>query len=195
MTKEQAGLLIDILKSKAVHFDIGLTDDEVTQVQNKFEFTFPPDLKLLLQTALPVSNAFVNWRLGLASDAETNKIKDKLSWPLEGMLFDIKNNVFWLESWGEKPESYEEQERIAAYHYQTYPKLVPIFAHRYIPANPHENGNPIFSVYQMDIIYYGYNLPTYLANELHFALPTEFDIPKKPVRQIDFWSDWVEGNF
>jgi len=37
MTKEQAITLIDILKTKGVHFDIGLTDDEIGQMQGTYD--------------------------------------------------------------------------------------------------------------------------------------------------------------
>ncbi len=74
------------------------------------------------------------------------------------MAFDIENNGFWLEAWGPKPEVLSDQLRIAKEHYDQAPKLIPIFSHRYIPATPSEIGNPIFSVYQTDIIYYGYDL-------------------------------------
>ena len=43
------------------------------------------------------------------------------------------------------------------------PKLVPIAGHRFIPEAPHEEGNPVFSVHQTDIIYYGRDLAEYAA--------------------------------
>jgi hypothetical protein len=43
----------------------------------------------------------------------------------------------------------------------------------------------------MDIIYYGYDLPTYFANEFDFALTDDFELPEKPKREIEFWSDWT----
>jgi hypothetical protein len=45
------------------------------------------------------------------------------------------------------------------------PRLVPVFSHRYLPAEPHLSGNPVLSVYQTDIIYYGSNLKRYIAHE------------------------------
>lgn len=192
MTLEQTKHIIRLLTNKGVHFDSGLTNYEVLQVETKFNFKFPPDLKLFLQTALPTSDRFVNWRLGLKSKDETDKIIDRLGWPLEGMLFDLQSNEFWINSWGNKPDTYEEKERIAKEKYVTFPKLIPIYSHRYIPSQPSEEGNPVFSVHQMDIIFYGYDLATYFANEFSFKLPDEFKMLDKPKREIEFWSKWVD---
>jgi len=104
------------------------------------------------------------------------------------MLFDIENNAFWDENWGEKPEIFERQKEIATENFKKYPKLIPIYSNRYIPSKPHETGNPILSVHQMDIIYYGFDLATYFRNEFHLRLPDNFEIPQSP-KYIEFWSE------
>jgi hypothetical protein len=40
--------------------------------------------------------------------------------------------------------------------------------------------NPVFSVYQMDMIYYGYNLTSYLENEFRFTLSESFEELEEP---------------
>lgn len=193
MNKQQAEEIIKILISKNVKFADGLTDDEVLKIELTFDITFPPDYKLFIQTALPISDRFVNWREGLNSIVTKSKIISMFDWPLEGLLFDLQSNTFWIHSWGNMPDSYDEKVSIAKRYYSTYPKLIPVYSHRYIPSQPNENGNPVFSVYQMDIIFYGYDLATYFANEFHFALPRIFNIPDQPKRQIEFWSDWANN--
>lgn len=107
-------------------------------------------------------------------------------------MFDLQSNEFWINSWGDKPNTYEEKERIAKEKYLTFPKLIPIYSHRYIPSRPNEAGNPVFSVYQMDIIYYGYDLATYFANKFGFALTEEeFELLDEPKKEIEFWSEWT----
>lgn len=183
-----------ILISKGVKFETGLTNNEVNQIELKFNFSFPPDLKQFLQLGLPISDHFVNWRQGLISEDIAINIISRLDRPLEGMLFDLQNFDFLINSWGEKPTSYHDKEIIAKQMYSTFPKLIPIYSHRYIPMDPMEEGNPIFSVHQMDIIYYGYDLATYFANEFHFELPCEFKVVDEP-KKIRFWSNWIdEGN-
>jgi len=173
--------LIAFLRLRGVSFEPGLSDAEIKNAERTYGFVFPPDLRLLLQTALPVSEGFVNWR----SDSP-EKIVSKLDWPLEGMLFDIENSDFWYPKWGEKPQSLAQRFEVAKTYYATVPRLIPIFSHRYIPAAPHEAGNPVFSVYQTDIIHYGDDLDSYLRNE--------FDERGSDIRNpknIEFWTDLV----
>jgi hypothetical protein len=176
------------LKNKGIQFTKGLTNEELKTVETDFDFRFPPDLKILLSMELPVSKGFVDWKKALSSREYENEILERLNWPLEGMLFDIQNNAFWNEQWGENPELYEQQKEIAEENFRKYPKLIPIYSHRYIPSTPHEAGNPIFSVYQMDIIYYGFDLATYFRNEFHLNLPDKFEIPQE-AKYIEFWSE------
>lgn len=189
MTTTEAGYIVQKLKDKGVVCESGLTDDEISEIETKFNFTFPPDLKLLLQTALPVSGEFINWRQGLRDKEEEGIIISKIVWPLNGMLFDLQSNDFWVDSWGIRPDKFEDKVLVAKKYYETYPKLIPIYSHRYIPSDPNSSGNPVFSVYQMDIIYYGYDLATYFSNEFHFELSADFEIPEGPKRAIEFWSE------
>jgi hypothetical protein len=192
LTSEQATQLIHLLGAKGLRFDAALSDEEVLQAETAFGITFPPDLGLLLQTALPISEKFPNWRLALHSKEAANKIISMLEWPLEGILFDVRTNNFWHESWGDRPATCEECVAVVKQHYQAYPRLAPIYSHRYIPTRPHQGGNPVFSVYQTDVIYYGRDLPGYLANEFGITLPHSFEKPARPGVQIEFWSGLAE---
>ena len=193
MTIPQTRQIINLLRHKGVSFDKGLSDSEVEQVQNKFGVNFPPDLKRLLQLQLPISESFINWRKGLTNDEEAKKIWFMLNWTWEGMLIDMKKYNFWVKSWGDKPTDNESAIKIAKQYYDSYPKLIPIYAHRFIPNEPNEIGNPVFSIKEMDIIYYGYDLATYFANEFYFKLNDSFPVIDEPKR-IEFWSWCVERN-
>jgi hypothetical protein len=194
MTLLQANEIISILTMKDLLFEPGLTEDELLKIEKQFEIYFPPDLKLFLQTGLPASQGFVNWRLGLKSEEESSKIISSLNWPLNGMIFDIKSNDFWFDQWGDKPENHYDRINLATEFYFTYPKLIPIYSHRYIPSQPYKSGNPVFSVNQMDIIYYGFDLASYLAKEFKFELPGDFEILTEPNVEIEFWSYWTVYN-
>ncbi len=193
MTTVQIEYIIKNLIEKNVQFEKGLTDDEILKIEEKFSIIFPPDLKLFLQTKLPISEHFVHWRKGLKNKKIAESIIERIHWPLEGMLFDIERNNFWVKDWGEKPATYKSQKSIAKKHFETYPKLIPIYAHRYIPSEPNEIDNPIFSVYQMDIIYYGYNLADYFSYEFKFNLTKKFEKLTNPKKEIRFW-DWCVLN-
>ena len=188
--EDKMKLLIQLLKNKGIQFAKGLTNEELITVEIDFDLRFPPDLQILLCSELPISKGFIDWRKALSSRKYENEILERLNWPLEGMLFDIQNNEFWNEQWGEKPKFFEQQKELAEENFRKYPKLIPIYSHRYIPCTPQEAGNPIFSVYQMDIVYYGFDLATYFRNEFHFKLPDNLEIPQK-AKYIEFWSEQI----
>jgi hypothetical protein len=49
--------------------------------------------------------------------------------------------------------------------------LIPVYAHRYVSAEPHGDGNAVLSVYQTDIICYGADLPSYFVAEFGLEPP------------------------
>lgn len=178
------------LEEIGIYFENGLSDAEVEAVQAKYGFVFPPDLRLFLQTALPVAwplmpsasydHPFPNWRNG-----NEGELRGKLNWPCEGICFDIKHSRFWMKSWGKRPSSDEAAYAVARAKVKQAPTLIPIYGHRYLPDSPHLDGNPVYSVWQTDIIYYGFDLPSYLAEE--FKIDNPYPTPQQP-RRIDFWS-------
>ncbi len=162
-----------------VEFDIGLSNDKIMRTEQQFGFRFPPDLRAFLQTALPCSSRFPDWRAG--DEAELRAWLDE---PRQGILFDIEYNGFWLEEWGLRPESLDVALRTGNRLIAAAPQLIPVFGHRMIPDEPHIPGNPVFSVHQTDIIYYGADLADYLRRE--FKLPAGETRPER-VRPIRFW--------
>lgn len=131
-----------------------MTDNEISQIESKFNIVFPTDLRLFLANSLPISQGFINWRLGLSAVEIEKEINERLQRPLEGLLFDVKNNDFRFEEWGVKPTDKNEQISLIKKKFETYPILIPIYSHRYISSLPNEIDNPVFSVHQTDIIYY-----------------------------------------
>jgi hypothetical protein len=170
----------------------GLSQIECAVIERRYGFTFPPDLREFLSLGIPVGEGWVNWRTTIQKE-----IRWKLSWPLEGICFDIKNNVFWMNSWIDKPAQLGKQYSVARDAVKQAPVLIPVFSHRYIPDRPSLSGNPVFSVHQTDIIYYGINLNNYLVAEFwreiehwHISI-NEFDRDPVP-RHVEFWSDVLE---
>ena len=181
--KRELAVIIAKMQKKGIKFEKGLSDDEIEDIQKKFNLTFPPDLRLFLQMALPVSNNFPQWR-----SRKGWGIGERIDWPLEGIVFDVEHNGMWLDRWGEKPSMLEEQIKVVEEHYSSYPKLIPIYSHRYIPSAPLEMGNPVFSVVQSDIVYYGKDLCDYLRCEF---LGKQYR-SEGNVKHIVFWSDIAE---
>jgi len=188
MGKATINEIIVRLKDQSYHFDKGLSNSEVSEIERQFLFQFPPDLRIFLQTSLPISAGFPNWRQSLEEGTARNLVLKQLSWPLEGMLFDVEENNLWLDEWEEKPDTTAERIKIITQHFRAYPTLIPIFGHRYIPNTPFESGNPIFSVYQMDIIVYANDLQCYLDNEFNLRLPSHQLTGQNTPKIIPFWS-------
>jgi hypothetical protein len=182
---------ITILKKANIRLEDGLTNEEILAIEEGFQIQFPPDLKALLQIALPVSEKFPNWRKAIInrSNSEIETIKKDIEWPLDGLLFDIEHNDVWFEQWGVRPQRLEEKIAIVKHHFKGYPILIPVYGHRYIPSSPRLIGNPIFSVWQTDIIYYGVDLCHYLKNEFE-----KISKPNKEPRDIPFWGYWANSS-
>lgn len=109
---------------------------------------------------------------------------------LRGLLFDIEENGLWWAEWGNRPNAAEERTEVLTQVLSHAPKLIPIFGHRYLPATPSQAGNPVFSVYQSDVIHYGADLADYLDREENGWEAQ----PWPEVREIDFWSELVRRN-
>jgi hypothetical protein len=126
--------------------------------------------------------------------APDSAIRERLDFPRDGIFFDIEHNAFWLDEWGTRPAGLSDAFAIARRAVADAPVLIPICGHRYIPAEPSEPGNPVYSVHQTDIIYYGAHLMEYFQNEFGYYFGrTGYQISEN-VRPIRFWSRLVEAN-
>jgi hypothetical protein len=126
------------------------------------------------------------------SEFEKRRYDERIEWILRGAEFDIERNGLWLERWGKKPDTLSVALDIARRDFATWPKLLPIYGHRFLAAQFRRDGNPIFSIMQTDIIYYGADLPHYLLNEFvdqDWALHTR----AQKIQKIEVWSDFAEG--
>ena len=151
--------LVVSLQSRNIAFAPGLTDKEVTRTEALYGFRFPPDLRQLLQYALPISEGFINWR-----DAKEEELGWRVEEPFLGLLNAVENS-FWVRHWGVQPERLADRLRLAQAHMRTAPRLIPIYKNRYLPALPGKSGNPVLSVWAADIIYYGFDLADYFVKE------------------------------
>ena len=156
--------IIGRLGAAGVAFEPGLTDAEAARAESEFHFRFPPDLLAFLRAALPAGEHFPDSR-----DGNPAVLRRWLASPLEGILFDIGQNGFWLPEWGPAPGSSGEAECVAAERIAQVPRLIPVYRHRMMPDDPHEAGNPVFSVHQTDVIVYGVDLEDYWCAEFRIA--------------------------
>jgi hypothetical protein len=170
--------------TERIVFERGVSDEEFSEIEARFKFVFPPDLRLLLSVGLPVSTGFPDWRSAAAEDRD-----HILAWPAHGVYLDVERAGFWLGTWGPRPIDLDAALTIALEHIGRAPTLIPIYGHRYIPEEPAASGNPVFSVYGTDIIFYGRDLKDYLERE--FRHPEHRGPVTGQPRVIRFWSDIV----
>jgi hypothetical protein len=181
------GAGLAILKRAGVVVESGLAEEEFLRVEGEFGFMFPPDLRAFLGAGLPVGERWVDWR-----DGDRAQIQGWLDAPLRGMCFDIRHDSFWLREWGTRPADVEAACAIARAAVAAAPRLIVVYGHRYLPERPSAEGNPVLSVVQTDIVYYGVDLLDYLENEFGRNVG-KLDL-KMPERRVEFWSGIVEGN-
>ncbi|MCL1917210.1 MAG: SMI1/KNR4 family protein [Peptococcaceae bacterium] len=177
----------DLIRAKGYTLLNGLSNQEIQDAENFYNISFPPDLKELYMAFYPYQ--FCDWRDFSKTNAA--KVRRRLDWPVHGLLFDVKHSAFWMESWGERPENMDTAVEIARERLKIVPSLIPIYSHRYLPGSPNEAGNPVLSVYQRDIIYYGEDLFKYFDHEFGSRTEVRYDKIKKTV---PFWGQFAEEN-
>jgi hypothetical protein len=161
------------------YWEPGYTQTELDVAQEKYGLRFPPDLIDLFRDRRPVLG--YDWR------DDDEPIRAMLRRPLEGLIFDLEHNKLWEPEWGPRPSTAVAREEALTALVAAAPKLIPLYGHRYLPTEPYERGNPVFSIVQADIIYYGADLEEYFDRE--FGNPSRR--VSKVKKYIEFWSDLV----
>ncbi|MFG2298378.1 hypothetical protein [Streptomyces sp. NPDC048603] len=162
----------------------GLIERELDAVEARFGFTFSADHRVFLAAGLPHgSRSWPDWRNGDPED-----LAERLSQPVEGVLFDVEHNGFWYPAWNPRPAETSDALQIARSELATVPKLVPLYSHRYLPGTAGECGHPVLSVHQTDIIIYGNDLSDYVRHEFTGRASS---LPARAT--VGFWSYFVNG--
>lgn len=158
----------------------GLSEDEIHQIERQWSLQFPPDYRHFLQRLHTVDRpmkgahyteyveggeesrlvpdeapSFRNWL------AETDAVQGAFDWLVEGLQFDVEHNDLWRPGWGPRPATLAEQQEQVRQLVIAAPRLIPVIGHRYLLAEPCQAGNPVFSIWQSDIIVYGPDLHTF----------------------------------
>ncbi|KRE67768.1 hypothetical protein ASG92_14140 [Arthrobacter sp. Soil736] len=180
---ELVGQVVNRLRTAGVALERGLSNEELDQVEERFGFSFSLTHRQFLTVVLPLGRGWVDWRHG-----DREEIERRLFWPVESALFDVEHNDFWPVSWGDRPADQELALAHARTRLEAFPRLVPVYSHRYVAVGPGDVPSPLFSVYQYDVIYYSDNLLDYVAREFH-APPAH----PSSAQHIPFWSELADG--
>lgn len=184
--KDIAQLAIKKLQGKGVKFADGLAPDEVKDIEVALGADIPPDLKILLTEAVPVGiiegGDFPDWHKDPQSIIFEARAGIERSFE-----FDIKENGYWHELFGSKTEDTKLAVEQAVKVIRSWPPLIRVYGHRFMPTEPSSPNTPVFSVWQPgDTIYYGNNLADYLQKEFEIDLP--ITVPKEPLR-VPYWGE------
>ncbi|MGW4303295.1 hypothetical protein [Streptomyces sp. NPDC004376] len=171
----------------------GLTDAEFEHIEHEYGFEFADDHRAFLAAGLPINvppeegqawpKPWPEWRGG-----DLDSLREQLDWPVEGVLLDVEHSGYWHESWGERPVSPAVALERARQHLAKAPVLVPVYAHRYLPAGRGTSGHPVLSMWQTDTIYYGEDLVDYIHREFD-ETRDEVDESGNPRATVPFWRD------
>jgi len=184
-----------------------MTDAQVTQAEERYGLTFPPNYRLFLQTLhttdpervryvdgtihSPVGRPSHDWQ------GDRSQIDDAMSWPLDGLLWSIEAEDSWSSSWGDRPPTPESRAARVRELAAGGPPLIPLKGHRYLVGEPLEAGNPVLSIYGSDVIVYEPTFGTWLVAELaqmvdpslrELAPRVDGDVPAIP-----FCQDVIDG--
>jgi hypothetical protein len=163
-----------LARFEGIEFRDGLSDPEFARIEQRFNFEFADDHRAFLAAGLPVwaaghdddpskaSWGWPNWR-----DLESDDLRQQVNWPVDCIHHHIAKGG-WPHGWGKRPKTPDavmiKTQRLLA----KVPRLIPVYAHRYLPAGSGTNGHPVLSVHSLnDIMVYGVNLEDYLVQEFH----------------------------
>lgn len=166
-----------------------LSDEQIDEVQRKYEVQFTPEHREFLKVLHAIDKKeiveyedegeiiteesifFYNW---LADEKEVVEIiKGSYNWMKHDV--DEKSQV-WLKSWGIKPTSLDKRIEIFEEWFSHVPALLPLRGFRYIVSDENLKWKPIISMGSSDIIVMGWDFRTYLLNELRNHLDIHIEV-------------------
>ncbi len=168
----------------------GLSPKEITSIENTFGLQFPPDIRYFLEAVLPMGRFYPNWR------RFDDRLAYYLDWPRIGIKDAVRDGTYWDPTWGDRPLEVSEAVNHAMRLFESAPKLIPICNLNYVSSEPHIEGNPVLSVHQTDIIYFGRDLAHRLMYVPQRAEYRDKEYPgySAEYRYIKFWTEMVRHN-
>lgn len=163
----------------------GLTAEELAAVQEQWGIEFSADHAEFLQLAVPLGEGWVDWRGAAEPVAQLLRV------PTEGLLYDVDHNDFWPRSWGPRIADPARAREAATQELAKWPRLLPLYGHRYLPPGPLGSPSPVFSVVQSDVIYFGFDLVEWVQREF-FGVPLPAGRDRRPL--VPYWTQLAEGD-
>jgi hypothetical protein len=151
-----------------------LADEEVQRIEAQFEICFPPDYRLFYRMLHATDRPRVKleppseYSSGLFYDWQhaPSLVQGAYKHILGTLAFSVVHSPHaWNGAWGEFPNTQEEARGRLQPHIRAAPRLIPLYLHRFLLAEPCEAGNPVLSIWGADMIIYAPDLRTYLLRE------------------------------
>ncbi|GCE09644.1 SMI1/KNR4 family protein [Dictyobacter aurantiacus] len=151
---------------------LGLSDEEINSIEKQWSLHFPPDYRLFLnilhcldrpviiatydgdtRKIVPCESSFLpDWQ------REGDGIKNAYRQLVDDITYEVLHNNIWKPGWGRKPITrYGLKQQIEALIARA-PKLIPIYGHRFLLAEPGMAGNPILTWHHSSMIIYAPDL-------------------------------------
>lgn len=164
----------------------GLTAREIARAEENLGSPFPPDYRLFLEKLHVPDRPMTGWLYrGSRKVRESEQpfadwrrpadIRRRLRARVDGVLFDVEKNALWLRSWGPRPARRADRARLVRACAAAGVPLAPLYFHRCLPCAPRRAGNPVLSIHQSDIIFYGADLRSWMLVEFARLLGLDSD--------------------
>ena len=163
----------------------GLTAEELGALEEQWGIEFSADHAEFLRLAVPLGEGWVDWR------GPAEPVAQLLRVPTAGLLFDVEHNQFWPASWGERHTDPAKALQLASDQLAGWPRLIPLYGHRYLPPGPLASPSPVFSVVQSDVTYFGFDLVEWVQREF-FGVP--LPTGREPRPSVPHWTQLAEGS-
>ncbi|MCC3770543.1 hypothetical protein [Streptomyces sp. UNOC14_S4] len=169
----------------------GLSDREFDRVEAEYGFAFSADHRAFLAAGLPVASPYEegqtwkqpwpDWR-----DGDPEELRRRLDLPVQEILWDVEAGD-WPGPLGPRPGDGVDAMECARQRLAGVPQMVPLYAHRFLPAGSGTSGHPVLSMWGTDIICYGSDLAHYIDCEFGTG-----EIPRMiPEVTVPFWRDFM----
>lgn len=175
-------LAAEALRRAGFTMEPGLSSGEAAELEQVFDLVFGEDHRDFLACGVPKGPGWVNWR------GDRMALARRIDEPIIGVLAHVEPGGFWQSDWGLRPDEEGEALRIAESHVRGWPRLIPIFSHRFSIGGA-RSGSPVLSASGTDVIEYGPDIASYVSIEFGLEPPT---IPRpRSSRQDDRVYPWL----
>jgi len=157
---------------------IGMKESDIEKTERKYNILFSEEYKEFLKILHTIDKKHEESYIG-SDDKEYTKQSsyfynwltddEDLTFRFETPKFDIFRDVkrgYWLDSWGERPNTEAEVKRIFDKWYSEAPKLIPLHDHRYVVNQKGGAKNAVISVWGSDTIIIAWSLKHLLLKSL-----------------------------